>query len=107
MPSRVDFMVDIYGIDRNRCELLFMGAEDEYVESARRPEKRSEIRERFGIKPDEFLVMTGGKIDAINQHLPSVEAFITIIIEASVFFVPDELVLKCHLIVSIDAVGIA
>lgn len=68
MPSRVDFMVDIYGIDRERCELLYMGAEDEYVQAAIRPEKRAEIRARFGIKPDEFLVMTGGKIDAFKTQ---------------------------------------
>lgn len=40
-----------------------MGADDEKVEEAAQPEIRRSIREKYGILEDDFLVMTGGKID--------------------------------------------
>ena len=63
LPARVDYLVDVYGLPKEKCELLVMGADDELVEKARDPLVRKEIREKYGIQNDDFLVMTGGKID--------------------------------------------
>ena len=67
-PSRKDFLSNIYGIDRNKCDLLVMGAEDEAVEAAKRPEIKSSIRKQFNISQDDFLIVTGGKIDAFKTQ---------------------------------------
>lgn len=63
LPARVDFLVDIYGLPKEKCELLVMGADDELVEAAAKPEVRKVTREKYGISEDDFLIMTGGKID--------------------------------------------
>ncbi|MGI6706538.1 MAG: glycosyltransferase family 4 protein [Clostridia bacterium] len=75
MPARVDFLKDVYKIPEEKVELLVMGADDEKVEEARNPNVRKEIREKYNIKPEDFLIMTGGKIDnAKKQTLLLMEA---------------------------------
>lgn len=68
LPARVEFLKDMYGLPAKKCELLVMGADDELVEAASQPEVRARIREQYGIAEDEFLVMTGGKIDAFKTQ---------------------------------------
>lgn len=63
LPARVDFLINVYKIPREKVELLVMGAEDEKVELAKDKNIRKTIREKYNIKPDDFLIMTGGKID--------------------------------------------
>ena len=63
LPARVDFLKHIYGLPDEKCELLVMGADDEKVKEAAKPEVRKNIREKYGIYEDDFLIMTGGKID--------------------------------------------
>ena len=63
LPARVDFLVDIYGLPREKCELLVMGAEDDLVEKARASHARERIRAQYGIAGDDFLIITGGVID--------------------------------------------
>lgn len=63
LPVRVDFLKDIYGIPAEKCELLVMGADDELVEKSKTSGARQQVREQYGINDDDFLVMTGGKID--------------------------------------------
>ena len=63
LPARVDFLVDIYKLPREKCELLVLGADDDAVEEANRLEEKQSIRQKYGIADDDFLVITGGKID--------------------------------------------
>lgn len=63
LPVRVDFLKEMYGLPASKCELLVMGADDELVHAASDPNVRSKIRNKYGIKENDFLVMTGGKID--------------------------------------------
>jgi len=67
LPARVDFLTDVYGLPKEKCELLVMGANDELVEKAKNSGARERIRERYGITDNDFLVVTGGKI---NQYRP-------------------------------------
>ncbi len=64
LPARVDFLKELYDLPPEKCELLVMGADDELVARAANPEVRRQVREKYKIRPDDFLVMTGGKIDA-------------------------------------------
>lgn len=63
LPVRVDFLKKIYGLPESKCELLVMGADDELVKEAADPIIRAKIRKRYGIAEEDFLIMTGGKID--------------------------------------------
>ena len=63
LPARVDFLVNEYKLPREKVELLVMGADDELVEKALAPETRVKMREKYGISEDEYVIMTGGKID--------------------------------------------
>lgn len=63
LPARVDFLKDIYGLPANKVELLVMGSDDDKIREAKENNSRAAIREKYGIKQDEFLIMTGGKID--------------------------------------------
>lgn len=63
LPVRVDFLKNIYKLPPEKCELLVMGADDELVEKAKVSGARERIRENYGIHDDDFLILTGGKID--------------------------------------------
>lgn len=66
MPSRVDFLHNIYGISQDKIDMLFMGADDESVSHAADPELQQTIRGKYGISQDDFLIVTGGKIDTFK-----------------------------------------
>lgn len=68
LPARVDFLKNVYQIPANQCELLVMGADDELVEVAEKPEITINTRSRYGIRDDDFLIVTGGKIDAYKAQ---------------------------------------
>ena len=68
LPARVDFLVENYGLPRDRCGLLVMGADDEEVERASAPKNRARVRSELGFSPDDFVVVTGGKIDGAKRQ---------------------------------------
>lgn len=62
-PARVDFLKDIYKIDPSKIELLPLGADDEAVEKAQKFENLQKKRQQYGLTKDDFVIVTGGKID--------------------------------------------
>ena len=63
LPVRVDFLKDVYRLPTSKCELLVMGADDGLVKDAVDSHARENIRKQYNIADNDFLVMTGGKID--------------------------------------------
>lgn len=63
LPARVDFLTDVYKLPQKKCELLVMGADDELVEKSNAGIETKKLREKYGIKNTDFLIVTGGKID--------------------------------------------
>ena len=63
MPARVDFMVDLYKLPKEKCDLLVMGADDDLVEKSSYESENNALRDRYKISKDDFLIVTGGKID--------------------------------------------
>ena len=61
LPIRCRFLHEMYGIDEKKIKLLVMGADDEYVAEGIKARKKT--RESLGILDDDFVVITGGKID--------------------------------------------
>lgn len=68
IPARVDFLIDMYGLPKEKVELLEMGADDEKVREASNYNQLEKIRAKYGVKDAEFLIMTGGKIDQAKQQ---------------------------------------
>ena len=68
LPARVDFLLDRYNTPKDKTELLVMGMDDEKAEAADRPEIIKEIRSNYNISDDDFLIVTGGKIDSAKRQ---------------------------------------
>lgn len=69
-PWRCEYLTDYYDIPPERIELLVMGADDEMIDFKRRNEIRKKIREKHKINENDFLIISGGKIDSKkNIHL--------------------------------------
>ncbi len=62
-PLRVDFFKDVYGIDERKVDLLVMGIDDSAVDLTQRESIRKSIRNKLKIDKDDFVIVTGGKID--------------------------------------------
>jgi len=63
-PLRAKFFEKVYGIDRSKVDLLVLGADDSVVDTNNAPTVRSRLRALLGIGEMDFVVVTGGKIDA-------------------------------------------
>ncbi len=63
LPVRVDFLTNVYKLPKSKCQLLVMGADDELVSDAKKNNARATIRKKYGIASNDFLIVTGGKID--------------------------------------------
>lgn len=68
LPARVDFLKNVYTLPAEKCELLVMGVDDEEAKKANMPAIRKKIREQYGISEDDFLIVTGGKIDEFKKQ---------------------------------------
>lgn len=62
-PWRKQYAEDYFKIPANKTDVLIMGADDEKMHIEKRKDLRKEVRDEYRIKPDDFLIVTGGKID--------------------------------------------
>lgn len=69
-PWRKQYLEDYFRISPQKTDVLIMGADDEQIDFTHREEIRSCIRKTCDIEDEDFLVVTGGKIDIKkNIHL--------------------------------------
>ena len=69
-PWRCQFLHEVYRIPENKIGLLVMGGDDRYIHFDKLPEIRNDIRRSLNLADDDFVVITGGKIDKTkNIHL--------------------------------------
>ena len=70
LPLRVDFLKEVYNTPSNKTELLVLGIDDSNIDFANKHNIRNEIRQSLKISDNDFVVITGGKIDRRkNIHL--------------------------------------
>src|SRR5690625_4853826 len=69
LPARVDFLENIYNLPKEKVDLLVMGADDEKVKEAATQESKTKVREHLNIKKDDFMIVTGGKIDKAKRQV--------------------------------------
>lgn len=62
-PWRKQYAEDYFRIPKSKTDVLIMGADDEQLNLPERRRIREKIREELSIREDEFVVITGGKID--------------------------------------------
>lgn len=69
-PLRCDFLQKVYKINPSKIGLLIMGVDDAKLDFKKRFEIREKIRDKLNISNDDFVIITGGKIDKKkNIHL--------------------------------------
>lgn len=68
LPVRCDFLNEVYGVPKDKIELLVMGVDDSKFAYEDKGIIREETRGALGISKDTFLIVTGGKIDA-NKNI--------------------------------------
>lgn len=68
--QRCKFLEEVYNIPNNKIDLLVMGADDEKIDFSNKEKIYNQIRKNLSISNDEFVIITGGKIDRNkNIHL--------------------------------------
>ncbi|MGH2063295.1 glycosyltransferase family 4 protein [Aerococcus urinaeequi] len=68
LPARVDFLNKIYGIPKEKIELLIMGGDDFFVEKYMNISEIINIKSELDILPTDFVIVTGGKIDSAKKQ---------------------------------------
>ena len=62
-PWRKTYAESFYKVNRKKTDVLIMGADDEEIHFEQRNTIRKAIRDKYKIKSDEFLIVSGGRID--------------------------------------------
>ena len=65
--EKYSVMRTVLAIERADVCLLMIDANDEKVADALKLEPRKEIRQKYGVAGDDFLINTGGKIDSFKK----------------------------------------
>lgn len=69
-PDRIKFQQNIFGIAENKSKLLVMGGDDDKIRFDKMPQLREDIRKELSLTDDDFVIVTGGRIDrSKNIHL--------------------------------------
>lgn len=62
-PNRCDFLEEVYKVPSEKIGLLPMGADSEKIDFKNQNKIREEIRKKFSLEEDDFVLISGGKID--------------------------------------------
>lgn len=74
LPGRCDFLRDEYKIPEEKVELLVMGVDDEQVSRISSTNAPQKFREKNHIQRDDFLIVTGGKLDRKKNTIELISA---------------------------------
>lgn len=68
LPARNDFLINMYKLPSEKVKLLVMGADDLLVNNAMVSKQQKGLREKYRISDQDFLIVTGGKIDMFKTQ---------------------------------------
>ena len=68
-PWRRQYAEDYFQIPSEKTDVLIMGADDDSMDFLNRSVIRREIRDRYHVKENDFLIVTGGKLDSKKNVL--------------------------------------
>ncbi|MFW3496703.1 glycosyltransferase family 4 protein [Aerococcus viridans] len=63
LPARVNFLNEMYNIPKDKIDLLVMGADDDEINKSAKSNLFKQYRKKYGIRENDILLVTGGKID--------------------------------------------
>lgn len=92
-PWRCQYLQQVYGLPARQVALLPMGGLEGETPPETRREIRSQVRRRLGLSEQDFVLVTGGKIDAAKKITPLMRAVAELnreSIKLVVFGVPSE-----------------
>jgi 1,2-diacylglycerol 3-alpha-glucosyltransferase len=75
LPARADFLHEVYGLSRDKMELLPFGADDSLTKGLDRAVVRDVVRSGLGIPDDAVVLVTGGKLDLRKNIHTLIERF--------------------------------
>jgi len=93
LPIRMEFLRDIYNIPAEKIELLPFGTDLSVIDLSTKNLTRSFIRKSLMINESDFLVISGGKIDArknLNVLMKAIDEIRNERIKLIVFGTPDQ-----------------
>lgn len=61
LPARNDFIHEMYGVPKEKIQLLPMGADDDKISEVKSNGSKDRIRKLLGLSDEDFLIVTGGK----------------------------------------------
>lgn len=69
-PWRIEYLRDVFDLPEEKTKLLVMGGDDSRIDYAHKDKIRAEFRLKHNIADNEYVIVTGGKIDRTkNIHL--------------------------------------
>lgn len=74
LPARVAFYRDFYGTPADKTEYLPMGVDDLSIDFTRKEEIRNKIRQKLGISANDFVIISGGKLDEKKNTIQLLKA---------------------------------
>ena len=74
LPIRCDFFHDVYGIPKEKIELLVLGAEDDKIHIGQRDTMRERICRELELNTTDFIVVSGGKLDKHKNAIALLDA---------------------------------
>jgi len=78
LPARSVFLEDVYGIAKEKIEFLPFGVDDSLFDADKKVEIRSTLRAELNLNDDDFVIVTGGKIDARKNIHKLIEVFLAL-----------------------------
>ena len=93
LPVRQRFFTEMYGIPKDKTDLLVLGADDTEIQWNQREAIRNSVREKLGLNEDDIAFICGGKIDRRKNILELLRAMKSIgssAIKLILFGTPNE-----------------
>tara|TARA_R110002072_G_scaffold224998_1_gene382117 strand:+ start:37949 stop:39109 length:1161 start_codon:yes stop_codon:yes gene_type:complete len=93
LPSRVNFINEVYDIPKTSIKLLELGADDSSFDIVKREIIRIEKRKELNLKENDFVIISGGKIDKrknIHFLIEAMNSLLNFPIKLILFGAPDE-----------------
>lgn len=66
-PACIDYANEVYRIPRNRLELLPLSCDTDEIKWEEQKGIRSDIRRKYGLAEEDFVVVSGGKLDSVKN----------------------------------------
>lgn len=73
-PWRKKYVEEYFRVPKSKTDILIMGADDEKIDFIHREQIRKNIRINYGITVNDFLIVTGGKIDKAKNVIELMKA---------------------------------